>query len=90
VVAEAVLIGPVSVPFFPANREKNREFRENRSPEPISALLYPAQSMPWKQIPYCVKQGTFSAEQAIVSAKQGSSKNVQRIVGPDRIGGVDR
>jgi hypothetical protein len=30
VVAEAVLIGPVSVRIFPANREKNREFRENR------------------------------------------------------------
>jgi hypothetical protein len=29
-VAEAVLIGPVSGNIFPANREKNREFGENR------------------------------------------------------------
>jgi hypothetical protein len=41
-------------------------------------------------IPYEVEQGIFSAEQGIVSTEQGGGANVQRIVGPDRIVGIDR
>jgi hypothetical protein len=38
-VAEAVPFGPVSAGIFPANREKNREFGENRSRRPDSDVI---------------------------------------------------
>jgi hypothetical protein len=73
--AEAVLIGPVSVGIFPANREKNREFRENRPSQSILKRLLSAVSMTCRQIPYEIEQGIFSAKQGIVSTEQGSGAN---------------
>jgi hypothetical protein len=55
VVVDAVLIGPVSNPKFPDNREINREFFKFG---PFSAILAP-------------KQGSFLTEQGIVCPEQG-------------------
>jgi hypothetical protein len=66
VVVEAVLVGPVSVRVFPANREKNREFRENRPSRSILKRLLIAVSMACGTIPYEIEQGTFFTEQGIV------------------------
>jgi hypothetical protein len=41
-VVDAAQIEPVSTSQFPANREKNREFRETRPPE----AMFRAQSAP--------------------------------------------
>jgi hypothetical protein len=60
-VADAVLIGPVSAGIFPANREENREIGENRPLQSILRRLSSGTSMTWKQIPYGVEQGIFSA-----------------------------
>jgi hypothetical protein len=65
-VAEAVPFGPVSGRIFPANRENNREFRENRFSGLILPLLYAASSAAWSKIPYRIEQGNFSAEQGMI------------------------
>jgi hypothetical protein len=59
VVAEAVLIGPVSASIFPANREKNREFRENRPTSLMVTSFLQASSMICERIPYAIEQGIF-------------------------------
>jgi hypothetical protein len=90
-VAEAVLIGPVSVRVFPANREKNRDVRENRPSRSILKWLLIAVSMACGTIPYEIEQGTFFAEQGIVSTEQGSRANEQRfahLLEWDRVVGV--
>jgi hypothetical protein len=63
------------VGIFPANREKNREFRENRPSQSILKRLLSAVSMTCRQIPYEIEQGIFSAKQGIVSTEQGSGAN---------------
>jgi hypothetical protein len=75
VVAEAVLIGPVSGRIFPANREKNREIRENRPSESMLELFFGAASKTCTQIPCAIEQGIFSTEQGMVSREQGSVAN---------------
>jgi hypothetical protein len=78
-VAVAVPFGPVSVFFFPANREKNREFRENRPPARKSMPFFTVSSTAYEKVPYVSEQGIFSAEQGMVPTEQGSDANEQRI-----------
>jgi hypothetical protein len=80
VVAEAVPFGPVSARIFPANREKNREFGENRPHRSIQMSFVCVASIACERIPYGMKQGIFSAEQRIISIEQGSGANEQRTV----------
>jgi hypothetical protein len=71
VVADAVLIGPVSKSKFPDNREINREFFNFG---PFSAILAPnrqANSIACSKIPYAMEQGIFLTEQGIIFAEQG-------------------
>jgi len=71
VVADAVQVEPVSAAKFPANREKNREFRRIR---PLGAILKAdtrADSKAFSQIPYTTEQGIVSAEQGIFAREQG-------------------
>jgi hypothetical protein len=58
-VAEAVLYGPVSAGIFPANREKNREFGENRPHRSIQMSFVCVTSIACERIPYGMKQGFF-------------------------------
>jgi|SRR5665811_703970 hypothetical protein len=70
-VADAVTYEPVSTLKFPANREKNREFRRIR---PLSAILKAdtrANSKACSEIPYATEQGIISAEQGILAQEQG-------------------
>jgi hypothetical protein len=65
--------------LFPANREKNRELRENRPSSSKIDVIFGAPSMTCEQIPYVSEQGIFSAEQGMVATEQGSGANEQRI-----------
>ena len=70
-VADAVKVEPVSTPKFPANREKNREFRRIR---PLGAILKAdtrANSETCGEIPYATEQGIISAELGILVQEQG-------------------
>jgi len=60
VVVDAVRIEPVSKGKFPANREINREFRENRPSAAILVFDQRPNSMAWGQIPYATKQEIFA------------------------------
>ena len=71
VVADVVLIERVSTLKFPANREKNREFREIRL---LCKILKPdtrTNSKAFSQIPYKIEEGFISAEQGVLSREQG-------------------
>jgi hypothetical protein len=70
-VAEAVVVEPVSSPVFPANREKNREFSkiaQFRAPETANNA-----AVAWLpvRIPYSSEQGIILAEQGIVAPEPG-------------------
>ena len=70
-VADAVLVEPVSTAKFPANREINREFGRMR---PLGAILKAdtrADSKAFSKIPYTTEQGIISAEQGIFAREQG-------------------
>ena len=54
---DAVPIGPVSNPEFPANREINREFCRFRRSAAILASSRQANSMTCNEIPYATEQG---------------------------------
>jgi hypothetical protein len=56
---------------FPANREKNREFRGNRPPEAILAPNRPPNSVVYSKIPYATEQGIIWCEQGIFYKEQG-------------------
>jgi hypothetical protein len=56
-VAEAVLIAPVSVELFPANREKNREIRENRPSGSTLLPFFGVASETCTRIPCEIEQG---------------------------------
>jgi hypothetical protein len=80
VVADAVAFEPVSIIKFPANREKNREFRQIR---PLSAILEAdtrANSKASCKIPYATEQGIISAEQGILVQEQGISPAKTEII----------
>jgi hypothetical protein len=66
VAEDAVLIGPVSNPTFPANREKNREIRRFRPSRTILMSNRRASSMACSEIPYVTEQGIILAEQGVV------------------------
>ena len=71
VVADAVEVEPVSAAKFPANREKNREFRKivaSRAPEIRNSGLGTGLLT---QIPYSTEQGIILAEQEILTREQG-------------------
>ena len=73
VVADAVPVEPVSILKFPANREKNREFRQI---SPLCEILKAdtrANSEACSEIPYVTEQGIISAEQGILVQEQGIS-----------------
>jgi hypothetical protein len=70
-VADAVDLEPVSTAKFPANREKNREFRQIG---PLRAILKAdarANSEACSEIPYATEQGIISEEQGILAREQG-------------------
>jgi hypothetical protein len=67
VVADAVLVEPVSTHEFPANREINREFCRIR----ILKADTRANSKASSEIPYAGEQGIISAEQGILVWEQG-------------------
>ena len=64
-VADAVIVEPVSTPKFPANREKNREFLKfgpaSHIREPMSPMILGL----LRQIPYATQQGILVREQRI-------------------------
>ena len=70
-VADAVTVEPVSTPKFPANREKNREFRQIRQLREILKADTRANSKAFSEIPYATEQGIISEEQGILLPEQG-------------------
>jgi hypothetical protein len=65
VVANAVTVEPVSTAKVPANREKNREFRQIRRFDAIWIPNTRANSMIFNKIPYAKEQGISFGEQGI-------------------------
>ena len=70
-VAQAVAFEPVSVREFPANREKNREFRRIRPLDAIRKADTRANSEACSENPYSAEQGIFATEQGICMREQG-------------------
>jgi len=70
-VADAVVVEPVSTPEFPANREKNREIRRIRAFGAILNADTWVNSKTYSKIPYSTEQEIISAEQGILSQEQG-------------------
>jgi len=69
-VADAVAFEPVSIPNFPANREKNKEFYRiavSVAPETVNNGV--VTGLP-KRIPYSTEQGIILAEQGILAREQ--------------------
>jgi hypothetical protein len=80
VVADTVQVEPVSPAEFPANREKNREFRQIC---PLCEILKAdtrAISKAFSQIPYATEQGIISAEQGILGSGTGNFPGQIRII----------
>jgi hypothetical protein len=71
VVADAVDLEPVSTAKFPANREKNREFRRIRTFGAILKADTLVNSEACSKIPYSTEQGIFAKEQGICRREQG-------------------
>jgi hypothetical protein len=63
--ADAVVVEPVSILKFPANREKNREFYDFRATPRIRGPVSPMNSRLSRQIPYIKEQGNSRKEQGI-------------------------
>jgi hypothetical protein len=68
---DTVLIGPVSGPKFPDNREFNREFFKFGPFSTNLASNRPAISIACSKIPYAMEQGIIFAEQGILAPEQG-------------------
>ena len=66
-VADAVHVEPVSIPKFPANREKNREFHQIGPLCKILKAATRANSKACSEIPYATEQGIISEEQGILA-----------------------
>jgi hypothetical protein len=77
VVADAVLIEPVSTPKFPANREINREFRRIRLLGAILKADMRANSDVCNKIPYSTEQGIFAKETGNLYARTGNLNGVK-------------
>jgi hypothetical protein len=69
---DAVAIEPVSTANFPANREKNREFRKIASYGAPEIQNYGAVAGFLTRIPYRTEQGIISKEQGILAQEQGN------------------
>ena len=69
-VADAVLVEPVSTPKFPANREINREFCQIRTHCEILKANTRTNSKTFSQIPYAKEQGIILAKQGILAQDQ--------------------
>ena len=70
-VADAVIVEPVSTPQFPANREKNREFNKigaSGAAEIVNNAVVTGLPV---LIPYSAEQGIILAEQGIFAREQG-------------------
>ncbi|MFZ0096417.1 MAG: hypothetical protein WAK97_21060 [Pseudolabrys sp.] len=78
--ADAVTYEPVSILKFPANREKNREFRQIRPLCEILKANTRTISKAFSQIPYATEQGIISAEQRILAQEQGISPAKTEII----------
>ena len=72
VVADAVLVEPVSNAEFPANREINREFRQIRSLRCDFEADTRANSAACSEIPCATEQGIISKEQGICTQRTGN------------------
>jgi len=70
-VADAVVVEPVSTSKFPANREKNREYCQIRSLCEIFNANPRANSIVCSKIPSATKQGNIFTEQGISTANAG-------------------
>ena len=70
-VADAVPFEPVSTLKFPANREKNREFRQIRALGTILKADTRANSKACCEIPDATEQGIISEEQGNLTREQG-------------------
>jgi hypothetical protein len=88
-VADAVTYEPVSILKFPANREKNREFRQIRPLYEILKADTRANSKVSSEIPYATEQGIISAEQGILVQEQGFSRSNPKS-SPDKVFGTHR
>jgi len=66
-VADAVIVEPVSTPKFPANRDINREFRQIRSLCEILNADTRAISKAFGQIPYATEQGILPTKSKIIT-----------------------
>ena len=71
VVADAVIVEPVSTPKFPANREINREFGRIRPRRRFTVVSRQTNSMLCSRIPYANKQGFDLTEQGLSTQEQG-------------------
>ena len=67
VVADVVVVEPVSGAKFPANREKNREFCQIQPSAANLSVNNRANSDRCREIPYAEEQGIISAEQGILA-----------------------
>ena len=70
-VADAVVVEPVSAPKFPANREINREFFDFGLARGSEVAICPMIHWTWSKIPYSTEQGIFVKEQGIFTREQG-------------------
>jgi len=66
-VADAVIVEPVSTPKFPANRDINREFRQIRLLCEILNADTRAISKAFSQIPYATEQGILPTKSKIIT-----------------------
>jgi hypothetical protein len=71
VVADAVLVEPVSTAKFPANREINREFCRIAVLVASEAVNNGFVTGLSKRIPYTTEQGIILAEQGLLAREQG-------------------
>src|ERR1700720_3134967 len=76
---EPVLGEPVSEARFPANREKNREFRENWAVWQKAARQNAAESVSCRIIPYKMKQGINSRRTGNLLSRAGNCSVSQGI-----------
>jgi hypothetical protein len=75
VVADAVVVEPVSAPKFPANREINREFFDFGLARGSEVAICPMIHWTWSKIPYSTEQGILlSQEWATLLTRLGSAR----------------
>jgi hypothetical protein len=82
VVADAVVVEPISTIQFPANREKNREFNKIGASEATKTVNNAVVTGLPVRIPYTAEQGIILAEHGILAREKGiSSAGIEIIVG---------